>query len=272
MSTLQVNTIENAAGTGAPNFPFGLTTTGGENLAVDTITNAAGTGAPTFTNGIATASFVAPTVQAFLSGSGTYTPPSSPRTPLYLRVRAVAGGGGGSAAGPVNGVVPGTAGGNTTFGTFITCDGGAVGSSIGTGGVGGTVSVTTSSTVLKAVSIQGGYGSGGVEVSAAGTYPTGGDGGVSAFGGSGAGGGSSPGSSASPNSGSGGGGGGSTNQPGYGGGGGGAGGYVEVIITSPGSFAYSIGAAGSAGGSPGAGYSAGAAGGSGYIVVEEFYQ
>ena len=99
MSTLQVNTIENAAGTGAPNFPFGLTTTGGENLAVDTITNAAGTGAPTFTNGIATASFVAPTVQAFLSGSGTYTPPSSPRTPLYLRVRAVAGGGGGSACG-----------------------------------------------------------------------------------------------------------------------------------------------------------------------------
>lgn len=41
---------------------------------------------------------VTQTVQKFLSGtSQTYTTPTSPRTPLYLKIRMIAGGGGGGA-------------------------------------------------------------------------------------------------------------------------------------------------------------------------------
>ena len=50
---------------------------------------------PTFRS-LATNDFIAPTVQKFTSGSGTYTLPSSPRAPLYIRVRMVGGGAGGS--------------------------------------------------------------------------------------------------------------------------------------------------------------------------------
>jgi len=61
----------------------------------DQINNSAGNGAVLFPNGITTPSFVAPTQQRFTSSTGTYTTPTSPRSPLYLRVRMVGGGGGG---------------------------------------------------------------------------------------------------------------------------------------------------------------------------------
>ena len=52
---------------------------------------------PTF-RALQAADFVAPTIQKFASGTGTYTTPVSP-APLYLRVRMVGGGGGGGGSG-----------------------------------------------------------------------------------------------------------------------------------------------------------------------------
>ena len=52
MSQLQVNTITNAAGTGAPNFSEGLTLSTSQIMQADTITNAAGSGAPNFSHGV----------------------------------------------------------------------------------------------------------------------------------------------------------------------------------------------------------------------------
>lgn len=49
---LQVGTITNAAGTGAPNFSLGLTLSSGKTLQADTFANSAGTGAPNFSQGL----------------------------------------------------------------------------------------------------------------------------------------------------------------------------------------------------------------------------
>ncbi len=200
-----------------------------------------------------------PTIQKFLSGTGTYTLPTSPATPLYIRVRAVGGGGGG--CGPFN---PTSAGGTTTFGTsLITCTGGAAavpgGSVGGTGGVGGTATATGLSGVVQ----DGANGQGGSGII---LYVAGGSGASSPFGGGGGGGaGNSLGSHAAANSGSGGGGGGQGNSGGSSGGGGGAGGYVDVIIPTPSAtYAYAVGAAG-------AGGSGGGNGAAGQIIVEEYY-
>jgi hypothetical protein len=69
---------------------------------------------------------IAPTVQKFTSGSGTYTKPANV---LFLRVRLVGGGGGGggSAASGNNDGGTGTTGGNTTFGTTLLVANGGLG-------------------------------------------------------------------------------------------------------------------------------------------------
>lgn len=207
-----------------------------------------------------------PTSQIFLTGSGTYTLPTSPVTPVYIRVTAVGGGGGGG------GIVPGTgsAGTTTTFGTsLITCAGGAsgIGGSTGVqGGVGGTATATGLSGIVFSGASGGGAGSSGGSSS----FLAGGSGGSTPLGGAGAGGGGNfVGVSAVANTGSGGGGSGSANNSFTAGSGGGAGGYASVIIPNPSAtYAYSVGVGGtgqSAGGSPGG------SGAAGYILVEEFY-
>ena len=222
---------------------------------------------------VSTATFTAPTVQKFLSGSGTYTTPTSPRTPLYLRVRMVGGGGGGSGSGTVSAGSGGN-GGNTLFGTTLLNAGGGTGGTFTAsgGGAGGTSSLGGTT----GLALTGGTGGGGgymITVNSA--YVPGGNGGSSAFGGAGGGGstGASNGTGGAANTGGGGGGGSTGNAGGdYGGNGGGSGGFVDAIITSPSStYSYVVGSAGSAG-TAGTSGAAGGAGGSGFIVVEEFYQ
>lgn len=216
----------------------------------------------------------APTVQTFLSGSGTYTTPANVRS---LRVMAVAGGGGGggSSSSAANAGTGGT-GGNTTFGsTVIALNGGAGGSpQASSGGAGGTGSL--SGAVGLVVSGGDGHPPGMFSTVITTNYSSGGSGGASALGGAGQGGapnsGVSTGSAGKVNTGGGGGG---ANigalASSYAGAGGGAGAYADVIITSPAAtYAYAVGAAGTAG-TAGTSGSAGSAGGSGGIWVFEFY-
>ncbi len=222
------------------------------------------TTAPSWSSGSFTP--VVPTIQAFLSGSGTYTTPTSP-APLYITVEVAGGGGGG-----VGGAAAGSTGVASTFGTsLLTANPGVGAPDIG-GGAGGTATVTTSGTVLKLIAVSGGSG-GPSGNNAAGSTP-GGDGGNNSLGGGGGGGKSSgAGLVGATNTGGGGGGGGSTSTAtANGGAGGGAGGYLKALITSPSAtYAYAVGGGGAGGGASGAG-SAGGAGGSGIIVVTEFYQ
>lgn len=207
-----------------------------------------------------------PTIQKFLSGTGTYALPTNP-TPSYIKVTMVGGGGGGGSNSSGAGTNGGT-GGNTTFGTSLLTAGGGAG---GTGGdnnysgLGGTNTITAGPIVL--VNLQGGAGQGSTAL-AAGSYGAGGMGGASPFGG--AGGGSTWNTqqttqNAVVNSGSGAAGNGGISG-GWNGGGGGAGGYIQAMIMNPsGTYAYGIGAAGTAGdGTNGVG-------GSGQIIVEEYY-
>lgn len=229
--------------------------------------------ATTITGKLTNANLTAPTVQTFTSGSGTYTTPTSPRAPLYIRVRGVGGGGGGGNSG-VGASGSGQTGGITTFGSsLLTANGGVGGAATSntagaSGGAGGTATVTTSGTVLQIIALQGGTGGGsaGVSVGAG----SGGAGASSPFGGAPAGSvDAANGISAIANTGSGGAGAGGGNAL-AGAGGGGAGGYFESIITSPSvTYTYAIGAGGTA---TGAGGFAGGTGGSGFIEVTEYYQ
>lgn len=227
---------------------------------------------------VPTPTYTAPTIQRFLSGSGTYTTPAGV---LYIRVKAIGGGGAGAAAGFSS---PG-AGGNgvdTTFGTsLITAGGGTGGSgtSAARGGAGGSATIASSGTVLKVLEATGSYGNGagalGTTASSSFTF-VGGMGGNGYLGGNGSGGASGTASAASANSGAGGGGGGMAGDLSstYSGGeGGGSGGYCEAIITSPSStYAYAVGSGGAQNsGANGTGTNGGN-GGSGIIIVEEFYQ
>ncbi len=124
-----------------------------------------------------------PTVQRFLSGSGTYTRPAGVTS---IKVSMVGGGGGGGANSGGS-----TAGGTTTFGTsLLTATGGSGGSNAtsGSGGAGGTV--TVNSPALSLVALSGAAGSGGGQQSVS---DMGGAGGVSSFGGAGGGSGSASG-------------------------------------------------------------------------------
>jgi hypothetical protein len=213
----------------------------------------------------------APTIQVFLSGSGTYTLPVGP-TPLYLEVEMCGGGGGGGA---YNGT--GTTGGNTTFGTsFLTANGGLGGVLEAVGGAGGTVSIASSSGLVTLDSYAGGQGQP-TSAQTSSFASAGGAGGANPFGGGGGGGyNNSNGNAAIVNSGGGGGGaGGGTATAGSSGGG--AGGFIRVFIS--GTALASIMSSGAAYvvGAGGAGFTGtlggnGGQGGSGIIIVKEFYQ
>jgi hypothetical protein len=222
----------------------------------------------------------APTIQKFTAtGAGTYTLPTTPRKPLYIRVRMVGGGGGGAGSSGAGDGGTGGTGGVSFFRVgaspnLLVANGGVggVGGQIGgIGGAGGTASLGTGpiGTAFAGASGEGGSNNGTLETSKGGT------GAASFFGGNGPGGvGSVAGSAAIANTGSGGGGGGGL-VAGYAGCGGGAGGFVEAIITAPANtYAFSVGAAGTAGaaGTGGSTPSAGGAGGAGYIEVTEYYQ
>lgn len=218
----------------------------------------------------AKAGFTLPTVQKFLTGSGTYTTPSGVKS---IRVRMVGGGGGGGGSGTASGGTGGT-GGNTTFGTsLLAANGGAGGAgSAGSGSLGGAGGSASLGTGPIGIALPGAAGTvGGVFYV---SYAAGGHGGVSVFGGAGSGGCNAGGASAASNSGSGGGGGGAGNTGGSSliGFGGGAGGFIDALIHNPdASYAYAVGAGGTAG-SAGTSGAVGGVGGSGLIIVEEFYQ
>lgn len=215
----------------------------------------------------------APTVQKFLSGSGTYT---TPNNVVYIRVRMVGGGGGGGGGGFNNGT-PGTGGngGATTFGSsLLTCNGGAGGAINNFGGMNGG-SATLNSPAYGTVLSGGNSQAGQVTLTGGGDFaPSGGNGGSSYFGGGGGGGAYvGNGSAGQANTGAGGGGGSGGNASGtvYSGAGGGAGAYIEAYIANPlPTYSYTVGA----GGSGGAGGTKGLNGGNGaagYIEVTEYY-
>ena len=209
---------------------------------------------------IPSAGGVPPTIQKFLTGSGTYTRPSSPSAPIYLKVTMVGGGGGGGGAG---GGATGQSGGISTFGLSLSAGGGFggfTGASGGSGNSGGPASLGSA----VGTALTGGSGLGGTVSTT--SITLGGAGGVTAFGGQAI---SNPGGGggvAVPNTGAGGNGGGGAVVGTPAGGGGGAGGYVQAFIFAPAtSYTYAVGAAGT-GGTGG-----GMTGGSGYIIVEEYY-
>lgn len=217
------------------------------------------------TTGIATEKTF--TRQIFTSGSGTY------RTPVgvkYIHVVLVAGGGGGGAGGGYYSMP--TNGGNSTFGTFMTCYGGSRAelmqvfnrlSNNGGGAGGSTVTPLANVTIIAQGGSQpgahgGGASCGGSPLSP--TYSVGAQGGCASLGGYYGMGGR----------------GGYPDANAYGslefGAGGGAGGYAEVMIQNPDpSYNYSIGAAGG-GGSSGYGGSGGSGGGYGILIVTEYYK
>lgn len=208
---------------------------------------------------------IAPTLQSFLSGSGTYTKPAGV---LYLRVVMVGGGGGGAGGGGA-GATAGTNGAISTFGTsLLTCFGGSQGSiaSDGVSVIGGGATIAGGAV---GIAIAGSGGSGGNFTGSALTV-AGQPGGASALGGSGAGQQNGAGQAGRANSGGGGSGGGATS--GGCGGGGAAAGFIDAMIYTPSAtYSYSVGAGGTAGGA-GAGGTAGSAGGTGSIYVFEHYQ
>jgi hypothetical protein len=225
----------------------------------------------TYTN-----SNVGPTIQKFTSGSGTYTLPTSPRKPLYIRVRMAGGGGGGGGSSTAASGSAGSTGGNTTFGTtLLVANGGVGGGPDQDGAVGGTASLGSGPIGLA---YQGGKGGDSANSAGATSTAHGGNGGSNALGGNGTAGGSngtvsSAGNDAIAGTGGGGGGGGA-GAAGvvYSGSGGGAGGFIDAIINSPASsYAYAVGAGGG-GGLAGTDGAAGGAGGSGIIEVTEYYQ
>lgn len=214
--------------------------------------------------------YTPPTVQRFTSGSGTYTTPTGPLRPLYLKVKMAGGGGGGGGSGTAAGTAA-TAGGNTTFGTSTAAGGGA-GPWQAAPAAGGTATVGAGHVNLAS---QDGTKGGGYGYNGTGDYEGGTDGGSTPhFGGAGRGGSViSAGNAATANSGSGGGGGGTNNTNAtYAGQGGASGAFCEFIVPSPNAtYAYAVGAAGAAG-AAGANGNAGAAGAAGIIIVEEHYQ
>lgn len=203
----------------------------------------------------------------------TYTTPTSPRVPSYLKVKMVGSGGGGAGAGSGS---PGSGadGKATSFnknGLVLIAGAGAGGTPDSSGNAAGGTNTLTSLffNIPTIASVAGGAG-GGINRSGA-VRIIGGAGGISFFGGAGASG-SAAGNSAAAYSGSGGGGAGSAGSAVSVGAGGGAGGYIEAIIPSPESSYYVGVASGGTGGTAGTSGSAGGDGGSGIVIVEEYYQ
>jgi hypothetical protein len=213
---------------------------------------------------------IAPTVQKFTSGSGTYTKPNNA---TYIRVRMVGGGAGGNGSGNATTYGVGGAGGNTTFGSSLLVANGAGVNSLQNAGTPGTASLGTGPV---GTALSGAYGQGsGFSVATSAGIP-GGMGAATPFGGGGGGGyaNASGGNSGPANTGAGGGGAGFvfvSAATGFSGVGGSAGGYVDAIISTPSNtYSYSVGTGGS-GGTAGTNGAAGGAGGAGYIEVTEYY-
>lgn len=232
------------------------------------------TSIPSFTvnaKGLITAAsgntIVQPTVQRFLSGTGTYTTPAGAKS---IIVQTIGGGGGGGGSGTVGGGT-GVTGGNTTFGTTLIVASGGVGGVFGIGtapGAGGAATAGAATTII-AMAGNAGQGAGGAATA---VFVMGGEGGPGVFGGSGSSSSAGTGTAPQANSGAGGAGAGANGVlNGNGGAGGGAGGYVKARITSPlASYAYAVGAKGT-GGTLGTNGFAGTDGGSGIIIVNEYY-
>lgn len=214
--------------------------------------------------------FAPPTQQIFTSGSGTYTTPTSPRTPIYIRVRMVGGGGGGGGSGSAGGASGGD-GGDTTFDT-LTAGGGQGGSfQNASGAIGGTATLGAGYAGIALNGGNGAFGSGCTGSSIA----SGASGTSSPLGGAGAGGyAATNGANAIDNTGSGAGGGGGTANSGVvSGGGGAAGAWLDVYSTGAlaATYAYAVGAGGAVGTGGTNGFDGGL-GPKGIIIVDEYYQ
>lgn len=265
-------------GTGQSSYTDGqllIGNTTGNTLTKATITAGSGitvtNGSGSITIAATAAAIVAPTVQKFTTGSGTYTTPTSPRVPTYIKVTVLGGGGGGGASGTAS-FGASSNGGDSSFGTsLITCTGGNGGGQSGMA-AGGTQTVNAPAVLIGGLSGAAGQGASFTSTSTA-NIP-GGGGGSNLFGASGAGGAyTMAGGNAGSASGAGGGGGGGAGFTSFfTGGGGGAGASAVAIITSPAaSYSYVVGAGGN-GGTAGTNGYAGGNGGSGWIIVEEYYQ
>ena len=236
-------------------------------------------------------STVSPTYQLFISGSGTYTCPTSPRIPSYIRLRMVGGGGGGCGSGSSGGGSGGAGGtsGITSLAppSIVATAGAGSGGTIASGGTGGNFAAPSGiskyfgwngssggfsseaycGTINDFATVVGGAGGNGL-------FSGGGPGGASLLSSTGVG------QNAVANTGGGGGGAGCsagvgisiTNPPvAISGSGGGAGGYIEAIIPAQ-DYSYTVGTGGTAG-TAGTGYSAraGGAGANGFVLFEEYY-
>ncbi len=204
-----------------------------------------------------------------------YTTPSSPRTPLFLKIRLIGGGGGGGAATTVS--TNSVDGRSTAFGTlFLLAGGGLAGPNAGdgaAGGAGGTINWTaspwTASASINQIRMVNGIQGSQAPRNTAGEVTQGGPGAPSPFGMNFGGAGTSATATALANTGAGGGGAGRKTVNNNAGGGGGSGAYAEFILSSPGStYLYVVGT----GGAAGTGTLNGSDGSAGIILVEEFYQ
>lgn len=207
----------------------------------------------------------APNITVLTSGSGTYTTPSAT---LYLRVRMIAGAGGGAAVNTNSG----TNGTDTSFGTWTAIHGSGGAVNGGAGGAGGTGGTNGTGTVVRRLDGAAGQSGTGSTLNSPVTSTTGGAGGSSPFGGAGSGTMASTGGAAKANTGSGGAGGGAGgfSTGGSSGAGGGAGEFVEFIIAGPSaSYSYAVGTGGTGGT---AGGNAGGNGAAGRIEVEAYFQ
>lgn len=267
-ATAASNGILYGAGTSA----LGVTAAGTTGQALVATTSSPPAWGTLGTAGVSTATFTAPTRQIFTSGTAqTYTTPTSPRTPLILKITVIGGGGGGGAGANISAGSGGGGGGAggasiawvTSPSSTYTYTVGGAGSAGVTGGAaagnGGTSSF--GSTIASASGGTGGVSGNGVN-----TAP--GNGGAGGVGSSGTvnmgGGGGNPGDFGVTAVVAGSGGGGGTVSGEFGGGGG-----YSV------SGAATVGGAGGNYGGGGGGGSAQANGGIGavgIIVVEEFYQ
>lgn len=180
----------------------------------------------------------------YISGSGTWTPPTGCTWFEYCMV-----GGGGGGAGSGTGAGAGGAGGTTTFGsTSATGGSGGSGSNSGGGGSGSGGDLN----------IRGGFPASGLPPNSVGPaqFPIGGD---SAMFGAGT-------QASGPTYGAGGYGGANSSSIASGGAGGGGGGIVKIVTSPAASYSYSVGAGGTAG-TAGTGGGAGGAGASGFIMI-----
>jgi len=215
---------------------------------------------------------LAPTLQKFTSGSGTYTTPTSP-APVYIRIKMVGGGGGGAGSGTLSTGGVGGNGGNSTFGTSLLIANGGGGGIAGTSGIGGAGGSATINSPAYGFVLVGAGGAASLNSAASGAAYSGQPGGSSFLGGGALSTYGTAGTAGTSNSGGGGSGGGTAGATSsFSGSAGGGGGGVDAIISTPAAtYAYSVGAGGTAGTAGTSGY-VGGAGGSGVIIVEEYYQ